>query len=238
MIKNDTQIAEAEAIKYVKDNIPDLTSIIVGGSIVRNEGDKNSDLDIYVIHKRSFRRREKKRFNGVSCDIFINNLTHIEQYFEDEYKKNRPVTAHILSTGKVVFGNDKPEIKTLIEKSQTLAETAYPLPKELEQLKEFELCTLMEDVDDVLNKDIFTAQYLMENILIKSIDLAYLKIKKPLSRIKNRLKDLEIYYPEVYTSIKKYYSSNILEEKCNCCKKIVQSLNTIDFTEWVSEETT
>lgn len=238
MIENDAQIAEKKAIEYIKNNVYNLISIIVGGSLTRNEGDKNSDLDIYVIHKGGFRRREKRIFNGVPCDIFINNLTHIEQYFKDEYKKNRPVTAHILSTGKIVFGNNKPEIKTLIEESHILAKTAYSLPKEQRQLREFELCTLMEDVEDVLNKDVFTAQYLMENILIKSIELAYLKIKKPLPRIKNRLKDLQMYYPEVYTSIKKYYSTNILKEKSECCNKIVQFLSSIDFTEWASEETT
>jgi len=87
---------------------------VVSGSILRGNPDRNSDLDIYVIHRQPFRRRIQKYFIGVPCELFLNNFAQVYQYFEQECKDNRPVTAHMLASGQVIRGAGDPELQELI----------------------------------------------------------------------------------------------------------------------------
>jgi hypothetical protein len=40
-----------------------------------------------------------------------NNFNHVYSYFQREFENNRPVSAHMISTGKLIMGNDHPGIK-------------------------------------------------------------------------------------------------------------------------------
>ncbi len=224
MIKDKYIIAEKEAVKYVIDNFPKVTSIIIGGSVVRKEGDINSDLDIYVIHTDNFRKRVFKKFNEVPCDFFVNNLSHIDNYFKEEYNKNRPVTADIISTGKVVYGNETPEIQSLVEKAKVLAGTGYVASKKELNLKKIELMTILEDINDIFQKDYETTCYLMQNLITKAVELSFLKARTPLPRIKKRLKDLLFIQPEIGSKIKEFYRNHDLLIKVRISEQIVNIL--------------
>lgn len=214
--------AEKQVVEYIKNNFTNVLAIIVGGSVIRGEGDFSSDLDIYVIHSNTFRKRVYKFFNGVPCDLFINNLSHIENYFESEHKKNRPVTADIISTGKVVFGKNNPLIDELVKKSILIAEKPYLLSLEELELKKIELLTYLEDVNDVLEVAPNISKYLMHEILSKSVALFFLVEKLPLPRIKNRFRHIKSQNRELTLYIDEFYKSNNLNRKYIFCKKIVK----------------
>jgi predicted nucleotidyltransferase len=230
--------AKNQAVEYIKQNFTNLVAIIVGGSIIREEYNAFSDFDIYVIHNNNFRKRVYKFFNGIACDIFINNLSHIEDYFAKEYINNRPVTANIISTGEIVLGKDRFEVKGIIKKSIIYANTSYK-PKYNELiLKKIELLTYLEDIEDILKIDFETSNYLMNNLITKSIDLFFIIEKIPLPRIKNRIKFIENQKKEFSLLIKKFYFTNDLNEKYINCKKIVQYLTDktkLDF-DWETKD--
>ena len=96
-MNDNHKIAFNEALAWVSLNFKPV-GIIVTGSIVRGNPDLNSDFDIFVIHEDGYRQRIQKYFNGVPCEIFINNFNHVYGYFEKEFENNRPVSAHMIST--------------------------------------------------------------------------------------------------------------------------------------------
>lgn len=233
-------IAQEQAINYILKNYPNTIAIIVSGSIVRNKGDKNSDLDIYVIHSDSFRQRLTKYFNGVPCDLLINNLNHIEKYFQQEYKKNRPVTADIIATGHLVYGKENQEVINLIAKAKKETSVALTLTTEASKLKQVELLIILEDIDDVIKNDPTLANYLIYTLILKIIEFAFIKSEIPLSRIKNRLDTLNNNNKEIGSLVTKFFKTEDVEIKFALCKTLIELLVDLDYLqqnlEWSTEK--
>ena len=232
------KIAEEQAIDYIFKNYPKTIAIIVSGSIVREEYDKNSDLDIYVIHTDPYRQRITKIFNDVPCDLFINTLKHTYKYFKLEHKKNRPVTADIISTGRVVYGEKHQEIVNLISNAQKEALSPLSLTKEERKIKEAELLTIFEDITDVFDNDLIHANYLVHILISKIIDYAFIYTGNPLPRAKNRLKVLEAHHQMLGSLIITFFKTEEVPRKIGLCKTMIETLvdgYNQNGIEWASE---
>jgi hypothetical protein len=101
----------------------DVQGIIASGSIIRGGGNAKSDFDIFVIHRGDFRQRVQKYFDGIPCEIFVNTIEWAYMYFEDEKSTNRPVTAHMLASGRIMIGIEDTEILKLVEDAKVYAQT-------------------------------------------------------------------------------------------------------------------
>ncbi len=215
------EIAKELAVEFILQNYPTTIGIVVGGSVVRNEGDKNSDLDIYVVHSDNFRQRVTKFFNGVPCDIFINTMFHIKNYFIEEHKSNRPVTADMISTGTIVYGVENQDMIHLLDSAKTEAKSVLVLALEETQRRKYELSTLLEDVEDVLENNVELADYILQNLMIKTIDFAFLYLKTPLPRAKNRLKVLATADAEIGKRVYGFYGTKSVSKQYNICKELI-----------------
>ena len=67
--------------------------VVATRTIVRGEWHAGSDIDVYVVHTASYRRRVQRFFSGVPVEIFINPPNAIREYFRDENADGRPITA-------------------------------------------------------------------------------------------------------------------------------------------------
>jgi predicted nucleotidyltransferase len=224
-----------EALEWINNHYHPI-GIVVSGSIIRGNAHHNSDFDIYVVHEGDYRQRVQKLFNEVPCEIFINNTGHIELYFEEELKNNRPVTAHILATGTVYAGNDHPEIISLIAAAKEYSNKIQELTAAQLCFKRYALAGLLEDATDMMAVDKLTALHILDKVVIDSIAFIYHINSTPLPRLKERLVMLQKVDAVAGNKVARYYMAAEVEAKYAVAKELVQHIaGASGFFEWDSE---
>lgn len=230
------KLALEEAVEWINTNYQPI-AIIATGSIIRGNGNANSDFDIFVIHNDTYRQRVQKFFNNVPCEIFINNIQHIQGYFEDELKSNKPVSANMLATGKVLMGADNNHISELIEQAKQYATRAIVLSNAQLNARKYTLVTFLEDATDVIDADTATAQLLLNRIVEQIIEYVFALHQQPLPRIKDRLKILHDIDANTAISISAYYGSKDVMEQYKLIYALVLRLTGhTSFYEWESSK--
>ena len=79
-----------------------IIGVLVCGSFVTGGASKHSDIDVQIIldNEVTWRERGNKIVDGFLIEYFANPLYRYEGYFEEDYSRNRTVTAHMFATGK------------------------------------------------------------------------------------------------------------------------------------------
>jgi hypothetical protein len=209
--------------------------IIVTGSIIRGNPDLNSDFDIYVIHQATFRQRIQKYFDGIPCEIFVNTFKHIYDYLEQEHQDNRPVTAHMISTGRVIEGADNLELQKLIQSAKEFLLKSPPLTDIKKINMRYAISTLFEDATDVKDTDILTSTYFLNKLVSDIIDYTFRNNCIPLPRPKERIIYLEQNYPDIGKLIEDYYRTENFYDKYTVAKTLVgRTIGEYGFFEWDS----
>jgi hypothetical protein len=228
------KIGLSEAVTWICLNFKPI-GIIATGSIVRGNPDLNSDFDVFVIHEDSYRQRIQKYFNGVPCEIFINNFNHVYGYFEKEYENNRPVTAHMISTGNVIMGEDNSGVKKLIQSAREFLLRAPLLTDEKKTMIRYAISTLFEDATDLMDTDVLTSTYFLNRLISDIIDYVFLINGTSSPRPKERIKYLEVNYPDIGGSIAGYYSTENFRDRYEIAKSLVaKTIGEYGFFEWDS----
>jgi len=228
------QTALDKAISWISENF-NPTGIIVTGSIIRGNPNANSDFDIYVIHEESYRQRVQKFFDGVPCEIFVNNFEHVYNYFEEEYKVNRPVSAHMVATGTIIQGGDNPELKKLIEAAGEYLLKSPAIDEAKRTSLKYTISTMFEDATDVKDTDPATSTHLLNKVIDGLMDYVFLDNGIPLPRPKERIKYLESNYPDIGKVISGYYKAENFNDQYNIAKELVMKIcGEQGFFEWDS----
>lgn len=81
----------------------DLIGVLAGGSLLRGEGDRHSDIDVVVVIASPRRRRWNVMIDGVEIEMFVNPPFQMRRYFEEDRQSGRGVQPHLCSTGRIVF---------------------------------------------------------------------------------------------------------------------------------------
>jgi predicted nucleotidyltransferase len=140
-----------EAVAFVLARF-EPTGIVATGTIVRGNPGPSSDLDVYVIHRDRRRQRLQRWFQGVPAEIFVNPPERVEEYFAEERAEGRPLTAHMLATGFVVYQTDG-ALDAL--RVRAAAELASPprIDEAALRARGYLAATLFEDAADVAELD-------------------------------------------------------------------------------------
>lgn len=227
-------LALDQALAWITAHFAPL-GIVASGSIIRGNPHATSDFDLYVVHEQGFRQRVQKRFNGVPCEIFINNPAQVRQYFASELRSNRPVTAHLLATGQLVHGHDNPQLLALVEEARHYATLANPLTAEQLTFRIYGLATLLEDAADTLATDQATSCYLLDQVIVQLIELVFAARQRPLPRIKDRLTTLGELDATVGRGVQQYYQPSGAGQKYELAKALVLHVTGAgEFFEWSS----
>jgi hypothetical protein len=210
-------------------------SVVIGGSIVRGQGDAHSDLDIYVLHDAPWRQRVQRVFDGVPCEIFINNAAHIASYFESENQTGRPITAHLLSTGRVVRGADDPRTQALLAQAQDwLARPPSIDAHALEQQRYMIACTF-EDAIDTAERDPATCALFLGHAVPEALFHAFLARGRHVPRIKQILDALPETDPALAAAARVFYADAPWPTRYQAALRIADlALGTRGFFEWES----
>lgn len=228
------QLALQQALDWITGHFTP-TGIVVSGSILRGNPHPNSDFDLYVLHEQAFCQRVQKRFNGVPCEIFVNNAAHVQSYFASEWRANRPVTAHLLATGQVVHGHDNPQLLALLAEARHYLTQAASLTEEQATFRAYGLATLFEDATDTLGTDALTCRYLLDQAVAQAVEYAFVARQCPLPRIKDRLRSLAELDAGLGLGVQQFYLAASLEEKYALAKELVfRVAGAVAFFEWAS----
>ena len=232
-LENKFDIALREAISFILENYT-VRGIIVSGTIIRGNPDKSSDLDIYVINKENFRQRVQMYFNSIPAEIFINPIKKIENYLIEEQVDRRPSTAHMISTGFVIYETDS-AIAELKTKAKETLESPLPAPTDL-TMDKYMIACLYEDAVDVKDKDPLTCLMYLNRTINELANFYFIKEGMYIPRgkdILNMISDLEY---TIGTLFKEFYSAELLKIKLKKAQQLMQILIKEEgFFEWKTE---
>jgi uncharacterized protein (TIGR02246 family) len=134
--------------------------IIATGTIVSGAPHASSDLDVFVVHEAPYRRRVQRFFNGVPTEIFLNPAATVRRYFAEEHRDGRPITAHMIATGVVVF-QCSPVIEELRREAGEWLGRISPLGDDEIVRQRYAAASRFEDAVDVAASDPDTSAMLM-----------------------------------------------------------------------------
>jgi hypothetical protein len=232
-IKPPYDEALKQAVSYLLDRF-DVMGITACGTIIRGTPDTSSDLDIYVINSKPFRQRVQRFFNGVPAELFINPEFQIRKYYSQEIEDSRPMTAHMLATGYVMydpeglFGKLQTEARSILSKN--------PEPQLNASQQRYGIALLYEDAMDVIDRDPNTARLCLNNTLWALIDFYFVSKPAYVPRTKDILLELNRSDADLYKIVQTALNASDTYEMADSVGILLDRLvHARGFFEWESE---
>jgi hypothetical protein len=210
--------------------------VLAAGTIIRGESDPHSDIDLYVLHDAPFRQRVQRRFSGIPVEIFVNTVTSVLGYLDDEEKDGRPSTAHMLATGVVLRGEHDPRMGELQGRAQqSLA--SRPEWKEPDLVGDrYGAATAIEDALDRRSTDPETAMRLLMRGVDGALSYWYKKHRAFIPREKELLSRVVEGDQELDRLMRRFWGDHSYAERWDAGIDIADRvLETRGFFEWESE---
>lgn len=128
--------------------------ILVSGSSIHSALDKNSDIDVYIILKKSKTRVRGNTYIGdIEIEYFINPISQIEEYLAQEENWRKPSTAHMFTHCRILYQKWK-ELSKLIKTAKNIIQKKRKKMTTLEiELAKYTIDDLIKDLEDVLIKN-------------------------------------------------------------------------------------
>lgn len=222
-----------QAVGFILDRFDPL-GIIASGSIVRGAPHPTSDLDMYVIHAQPWRQRLQQVFDGVPAEIFVNPPRQIESYFKSEQAEGRPITAHMLATGFVIFACD-PIVEALRERARTQLNTPPTLTTEQTTFQRYLIASRLEDALDVAPTDSTTTTMLLGLTVHELLQFRFLMAGRHIPRDKDLIGALDDLDPQVASMARQFYETSSLDERIRLVTLLAdQIIGARGFFAWES----
>ena len=226
-------VALRAAMVYIFSNFEPF-AVIVSGSIVRGNPDASSDFDILVLHEHTWRRRVQKWFEGVPAEIFINSPAWVEGYLTQEAAEGRPIFAHMLATGVVVFSTS-PKTEQLIGRSRASLEKGASFSEAALEQQRYAAACLFEDAMDVAGRDDVTAALILGRAVDAAVKYWFAARQRFSVRSKEQLLVIRTEDPEAGRLIEQMLLASNMELRVAAARELAQSvLGHTGFFEWDS----
>lgn len=186
-LKKKFEVALQKYVERTKKN-KNVIGILITGSFIHSEPDKNSDLDVYVLTKDSkFRERGNTWIDGIEIEYFFNPIKQVEKYFKEEAKEGGPHTCHMFVNSKILFQRGN-ELNRLIKEAKKILNRPRAKMKSVtKELAKYHIDDLEKDLEDVyLKKDKFAFNMVANSIINESLDI-FLQISRTYEEKHKRL---------------------------------------------------
>ncbi len=170
-------------------------AVIVSGSIVRGNPDPSSDFDILVLHRHTWRRRVQRWFEGVPAEIFVNSIEWMNRYVEEEATEGRPIMAHMLTTGALVYSSSQDTNDLLERARKSLEGGAHFSEFALEQQRYTAAC-LYEDAFEIVDRDSANAMLILARAVETTVRYWFASRQRFSVRQKDQLEQIRLDDPE------------------------------------------
>ncbi len=223
------------AVSYIQKRFKP-TAIIASGTIIRGKPHANSDLDLYVIHRKPFMQRVQKRFNGVPAEIFVNTPATAIKHLMSQREMRRPITAHMISTGFVLLDNE-PLLPKLTTKAKQILKKGPKKPDKLDIVHErYFSGSLYEDALDITQKDPATACMILSNAVKQMLLMAVMLAGRYEPRDKDLLQTIKEIDPKLAAWARSFYTVATLKTKIGLAESIAdRTIKCRGFIEWESK---
>jgi len=224
-----------QAVDYVLNRFDNIIGIIAAGSILRGEGDANSDVDTFVIIEGDYRQRVQKFFNGVRFELFVNSVDFVPLYFEEEARDGGMSTANMLVTGHVVLKRS-PVVDDLIQQAQAALDASPDYSEAMLINHLYLLADRFENGIDLRHRDPVMGLILVDAALSGMLIYQFQKQGKWIPRHKDLLKILRVEEPELANLVQQYYST-VGDKRFDIAGLIADyTLGVRGFFEWESDK--
>ena len=228
----------AAALKSAATRILEITDpfgILVAGSVVIGKGDPASDLDLYVLHRAPWRQRLQLRFDGVPCEIFINPPEAVEGYLRTEAGERRPITAHMLATGFVMFDPEGAMAGWKQRGQEMLAQVPEMSAAARTQMRYFAACSL-EDAFDRFEEDPATAVMYLGDAVERMLGYALARAGKWMPRRKELLDVVSGIDPELGDLARAFFLAGTPAIRLELAGRMAdRTIEARGFFEWEAE---
>jgi hypothetical protein len=212
----------------------DPVGIVAAGTSIRGVAHANSDLDLYVVHLASHRRRIQRFFSGVPAEIFVNPPSAVRAYLDDEDRDGRRLTAHMLATGVVIFsfGPALDELRT--EAGQWLVKDTRI--SEFERVStRYTIASRLEDALDVISTDDVTATMLLAETVLAMLEFVCKADGGQIPRRKDLLSHVAAKHPKIAQSAAEFFRAVDVSERARVALQIADTtIGARGFFPWDS----
>ena len=222
-----------QAVEFIVQEV-DPIGIVVAGTIIRGGAHANSDLDLYVIHLASHRRRIQRFFEGVPAEILINPPSAVRAYFGEEDQDGRRLTAHMLVTGTVIYSTDPVVDELRAEAAQWLTKDTRMSAFERVSTR-YAIASRLEDALDVLNVDNVTATMLLADTVRAMLEFASKAESGRIPRPKDLLAHVAATHPRIAELAGEFFRAVDVSERARVAMAIADStIGAHGFFPWDS----
>jgi hypothetical protein len=204
---------------------------------VRGIADPSSDFDLYVLHDGSFRQRVQRWFQAVPFEVFVNPEAAVLEYIRSESREGRPVTAHMLATGVVLWSADDSRLEKLIRHARASLSEA-PVWSQLDLTRDrHAAATLVEDATDRWPADPVSAVRLLGMAMEASLTYWFRKRGAHHPRQREVISEIERLNPELGGHLRRFWGDSPVAVRWDAGMAAVDHvLGTRGFFEWESEQ--
>ena len=115
------QKALEQSIEHILKSYSGTMAIFLHGNNIELESDGNDDLNFYIVHSEPYSQHARIPFDGVNCNLWVNNLKQTYEYIQLEPANKKSNTAVILATGRIVHGERNQGIMDLVNRAKKVA---------------------------------------------------------------------------------------------------------------------
>ena len=132
-----------------------IIGVLVCGSFVTGGASKHSDIDVQIIldNEVTWRERGNKIVDVFLIEYFANPLYRYEGYFEEDYSRNRTVTAHMFATGKIIFDKTGDLTKLVVVAKKFLKKKFVKPKRAFIEMNKYHLWDALDNLGEVLDNN-------------------------------------------------------------------------------------
>jgi hypothetical protein len=171
----------------------------------------------------------------VPAELFVNPPDRVERYFEEEIADGRPVTAHMLATGVVVYAAD-PVVEQLLSRATALLVSRPTVDTTKLTALRYAAASQLEDGLDVAGHDSATAQLFLNRAVDSALALRFWQAGRWQPRPKDLLAELAGFDRPLADAANRFLAAPAFAERLALARLIVEeTTGTTGFFEWESE---
>ena len=212
----------------------DPFAVVVSGSIVRGNPDPASDFDIIVIHRHSWRRRVQKWFEGIPTEIFVNSPEWIESYLKQESAEGRPVMAHMLATGVLVYSSS-PQTDSILEHARESLKRGAQFSEAALERQRYAAACLYEDAFEVADRDATNAMLILARAVEATVRYWFASRQRFSVRFKEQFQQINLDDPTTGRLIEQTLLAPVIVDRIAAAHDLAQRvIGHTGFFEWDS----
>jgi hypothetical protein len=214
MMKPYDQIIEQVVTDVQREFRSDLLGILLAGSLAYGVPRPQSDVDLFIVIRSSWRQRRAFLVNGVEVELFINPAHQVRAEIRDT---DAPATIAMFAHGRIL-SDPEGVMAQLVQEAQQIWQCSRPAVStgtyEYFHLR-YAPVEQLKDTQDLLDVDEEAARYVLFTALQSALNTYYCAQGRWSVTPKNQLSDLEQHAPDLARLVRQILTDSLsLQERC------------------------